>query len=58
MLMVKQLCGLRLPNEEELFDVVVNPHVAMMGNSDIPARMKVDYSTLKNLYLIQLKHLR
>ena len=36
-----------LPNEEELFDVVVNPHVAMMGNSDIPARMKVDYSTLK-----------
>ena len=36
-----------LPNEEELFDVVVNPHVAMMGNSDIPARMKVDYSILK-----------
>lgn len=36
-----------LPNEEELFDVVVNPHVAMMGNSDIPARMKVDYSTLE-----------
>lgn len=35
-----------LPNEEELFDVVVNPHVAMMGNMDIPARMKVDYTTL------------
>lgn len=36
-----------LLNEEELFDVVVNPHVAMMGNSDIPARMKVDYNMLK-----------
>lgn len=35
-----------LPSEEELFDVVVNPHVAIMGNSDIPARIKVDYDTL------------
>ena len=36
-----------LPNEDELIDVVVNPHVAIMGNSDIAARLKVDYSTLK-----------
>ena len=35
-----------LPNEDELFDVVVNPHVAIMGNVDIPARIKVDYRTL------------
>lgn len=36
-----------LPNEDELIDVVVNPHVTIMGNSDIAARLKVDYSTLK-----------
>ena len=36
-----------LPDEDELIDVVVNPHVAIMGNSDIAARLKVDYSTLK-----------
>lgn len=35
-----------LPNEEEFFDVVVNPHVEIMGNVDIAARIKVDYETL------------
>lgn len=35
-----------LPSEEELFDVVVNPKVAMMNNADIAARIKVDYETL------------
>lgn len=34
--MVKQLCGLSFyQNEEELFDVAVNPHVAMMGNKGL-----------------------
>lgn len=36
-----------LPNTEEFFRVYVNPMVAMMGNQDIAARIKVDYSTLK-----------
>lgn len=35
-----------LPSEEEFFNVVVNPHVSMMGNADIDARIKVDYTTL------------
>lgn len=35
-----------LPSEEELIDVQVNPHVAIMGNSYIPARLKVDYASL------------
>ena len=41
------LWSFELPSEEEYFDVVVNPHVEIMGNADIAARMKVDYSTLK-----------
>lgn len=40
------LWSFELPNEEEFFEVVVNPHVEIMGNADIAARMKVDYSTL------------
>ena len=40
------LWSFALPSEEEFFNVVVNPHVAMMGNADIDARIKVDYSTL------------
>ena len=40
------LWSFALPSEEEFFNVVVNPHVAMMGNGDIDARIKVDYSTL------------
>lgn len=35
-----------LPHEDSHIDVVVNPHVAMMGNVDLGARIKVDYSTL------------
>lgn len=35
-----------LPSLDEYLAVKVNPHVAMMGNSDIDARLKVDYSTL------------
>ena len=41
------LWSFELLSEEEYFDVVVNPHVEIMGNVDIAARMKVDYSTLK-----------
>ena len=36
-----------LPSTDEFIDVAVNPHVAMMGNMDIAARLKVDYTTLK-----------
>lgn len=35
-----------LPSEDEYLDVLVNPHVAMMGNADIEARLKVDYTSL------------
>ncbi len=35
-----------LPHENEYIDVMVNPHVAMMGNMDLGARIKVDYTTL------------
>ncbi|MEJ8736994.1 NEAT domain-containing protein [Erysipelotrichaceae bacterium HCN-30851] len=35
-----------LPHTNEYIDVLVNPHVALMGNQDIPARIKVDYSQL------------
>lgn len=38
-----------LPSEEEFFDVVVNPRVAMMNNADIAARIKVDYETLEKV---------
>lgn len=36
-----------LPHAEEYITVKVNPHIAIMGNKDIGARIKVDYSTLK-----------
>ncbi|MBQ8209435.1 MAG: NEAT domain-containing protein [Clostridia bacterium] len=35
-----------LPHTDEYVDVKVNPHIAIMGNRDIGARIKVDYSTL------------
>lgn len=35
-----------LDSEAEFIDVVMNPHVAMMGNADLGARIKVDYTTL------------
>lgn len=35
-----------LPHEDEYINVMMNPHVAMMGNMDLEARIKVDYSTL------------
>lgn len=36
-----------LPNTEEYILVKMNPHVAMMGNTDLDARIKVDYDGLK-----------
>ena len=35
-----------LPHTKEYIDVMVNPHVALMGNQDIAARLKLDYSQL------------
>lgn len=35
-----------LPHTDEYVDVKVNPHIAMMGNRAIGARIKVDYSKL------------
>ncbi len=35
-----------LPHREEYINVKVNPMVAMMGNQELDARIKVDYSTL------------
>lgn len=36
-----------MPHTNEYITVKVNPHLAIMGNKDIGARIKVDYSTLK-----------
>ena len=36
-----------LPHKNEYIKVKVNPHVAIMGNQDIDARLRVDYSGLK-----------
>jgi|LSQX01.2.fsa_nt_gb hypothetical protein len=36
-----------MPNTSEYINVKVNPHIAIMGNIDIGARIKVDYSTLE-----------
>lgn len=36
-----------MPHTDEYITVKVNPHLAIMGNKDIGARIKVDYSTLK-----------
>ncbi|MFV0394128.1 MAG: NEAT domain-containing protein [Coprobacillaceae bacterium] len=38
-----------LPHFEEYISVKVNPKVEMMGNQDIDARIKVDYSNLKSV---------
>lgn len=38
-----------LPHNEEYIRVLVNPHVEMMGNMDLPARIKIDYSSLKRV---------
>ena len=35
-----------LPHENEYINVMMNPHVAMMGNMDLAARLKIDYTTL------------
>lgn len=36
-----------LPHTDEYVDVKVNPHIAMMGNRDIGARIKIDYSSIE-----------
>lgn len=36
-----------MPHTDEYITVKVNPHLAIMGNKDIGARIRVDYSTLK-----------
>lgn len=36
-----------LPHFEQYIDVLVNPHVDIMGNQDIAARLKVDYDNMK-----------
>lgn len=36
-----------LPHEGEYISVKVNPHLAIMGNRDIGARIKIDYSSVK-----------
>lgn len=38
-----------IPNKTEYIDVLVNPEVAMMGNSDIPARLKVDFASIEKV---------
>lgn len=36
-----------LPHTDEYITVKVNPHLSIMGNRDIGARIRVDYSTLR-----------
>ncbi len=38
-----------LPHTESYLTLKVNPHVAMMGNVDLDARLFVDYTTLKKV---------
>ena len=40
------LWAFELPHENEYINVMMNPHVAMMGNIDLAARLKIDYTTL------------
>lgn len=40
------LWSFELPHEDEYINVMMNPHVAMMGNMDLAARLKIDYTTL------------
>lgn len=42
-----------LPHTNEFVQVLVNPKVEIMGNQDIPARIKVDYSTLKEVGTVE-----
>ena len=35
-----------VPNDDDYIDVEVNPHIELMGNQAMSARIKVDYSTL------------
>ncbi|WP_296875432.1 NEAT domain-containing protein [Thomasclavelia sp.] len=44
-----RLWSFTLPHENEYIDIVVNPHVALMGNQDIGARIKVDYGSLQKI---------
>ena len=44
-----RLWSFTLPHENEYIDIVVNPRVALMGNQDIGARIKVDYESLKKV---------
>ncbi len=38
-----------LPHTQEYIQVKVNPHVEMMGNQDIDARIRVDYSSIQQI---------
>lgn len=38
-----------LPHTESYLTLKVNPHVAMMGNTDLDARLFIDYKTLKKV---------
>ena len=40
------LWAFELPHENEYINVMMNPYVAMMGNMDLAARLKIDYTTL------------
>lgn len=43
----KPICfSFELPSFDEYISVLVNPKVAIMGNSDIEARIKIDYSSM------------
>lgn len=43
-----------LPNTNEFLKVKVNPHVAIMGNQDIDARLRINYSALKQVSSVQV----
>lgn len=38
-----------LPHMNEYLDVLVNPQVALMGNQDIAARLKIDYTAMEKV---------
>lgn len=38
-----------IPQKSEFLDVLVNPKVEMMGNKDIPARIKADYKMIEKV---------
>ncbi|EGG82294.1 hypothetical protein HMPREF9477_01303 [Lachnospiraceae bacterium 2_1_46FAA] len=43
-----------LPHTKEYLNVKVNPHVAIMGNQDIDARFRINYSSLKQVSSVQV----